>query len=174
VAEKPVGLLQHATPVEHAGKTEFMTQKQGLPDREGRNQQSVLVDDVDAEFLDALRSRMVATQAVDVDRSGVGLKQPGEDLDDRRLAGAVLADEAVDLAATPKVLTMPRIESATGCSAVGMESPVRRVAASFCRAGLSCSSPHEAGTSGDTSRYWFRNLVAVSGALAFVMSTAGT
>ena len=47
----------------------------------------------------ALRSRRADRLAVDRDRAGVGLDQPGDDLEQRRLAAAARAEQAGQLAA---------------------------------------------------------------------------
>ena len=46
----------------------------------------------------SLGRRSVDRLAVDADRPGVGAQHAGEDLDERRLAGAVGAEQGVDLA----------------------------------------------------------------------------
>ena len=57
-----------------------------------------LVDAGDAQRLGVGRAAQLDDLAVDLEVAGVGPVQPGHDLDQRRLAGAVLADEGVDLA----------------------------------------------------------------------------
>ena len=96
--------------------------------------------------------RMRALPAVDQDRAAVGLVEAVEDVHQRRLAGAVLADDAVDrsrpattrsiarLAWTaPKRLSMPRSSTAGGsapgsCVTLGCASGTRRAALTARRA----------------------------------------
>ena len=70
-----------------------------MGDREVREQAELLVDDADAELVRASRRRDVDLLAVDLDPAGCGFVVAGEDLQQRRLSGTVLADEPVDRAA---------------------------------------------------------------------------
>ena len=56
------------------------------------------MDHADAEVLCGSRRRDVDLLAADPNGAGVAPVDPGKDLHQRRLAGAVLADEGVDLA----------------------------------------------------------------------------
>jgi len=64
-----------------------------------RDERRVLVDGADAVVERAARRRDDRLDAVDSDRPLVGARQTGEDPDQRRLAGAVLSEQAVDGAA---------------------------------------------------------------------------
>ncbi len=68
-------------------------------DRHQRNGGEVLVDRGDAEIERVARARKMHRPAVEEDLAGIGRMDAGEDLDQRRLAGAVVAEEAADLAA---------------------------------------------------------------------------
>ncbi len=81
------------------GAGALVAEEDRLAHREGRHQQAVLVDEADAELGRALRAHRRDGFAVDRDGAFVGHMEAGEDLDEGRLAGTVLADEAVDLAA---------------------------------------------------------------------------
>ena len=59
----------------------------------------MLVDHADAERRRRLRVGDPPHLAVDLDLAAVGRDEPDQDLHQRRLAGAVLAEDAVDLAA---------------------------------------------------------------------------
>src|SRR5207249_1871399 len=65
-------------------------------DRQVRQQAELLVDDADPELVRTPRRRDVDLLALDLDPAGRGLVIAREDLEQRRLPGAVLADEAVD------------------------------------------------------------------------------
>ena len=69
-----------------------------LGDGEATDQVELLVDRRDAEVHGRLRVAEVHLLALPGDRALVGLVHPGEDLDQGRLAGAVLAEQAVHLA----------------------------------------------------------------------------
>ena len=69
-----------------------------LPHRQRLDEAVVLVDHGDAEVGGGQRVGDHRALAVDRDRPLVGLDQPDEDLHQRRLAGAVLAEHAVDAA----------------------------------------------------------------------------
>ena len=69
-----------------------------LQDGHARHEGQLLVDEAHAEFVGAMRRADRRSAAVDEDLAAVGLGQAGQDLDQRRLAGAVGADQAVHLA----------------------------------------------------------------------------
>jgi hypothetical protein len=62
-------------------------------------ERELLVDDSDPVRARVLRRVDANRLAVELDLAGVGRHDPGEDLHQRRLAGAVLADDGVDRAA---------------------------------------------------------------------------
>jgi hypothetical protein len=66
---------------------------------QGRDERRVLVDHSDPERDRALRRIDLHLDPVEADPPVVGLEHPGEDAHQRRLAGAVLAEQAVHLAA---------------------------------------------------------------------------
>ena len=73
----------------------LVAEQQGLGDGQGRRKQAILMNEVDAEpFALAWRQRRLF-DAVDLDDAGVRVMDAGEYLDKRRLAGTVLANEAV-------------------------------------------------------------------------------
>src|SRR5439155_27370414 len=65
-----------------------------------RHEAELLMDDADAELLRGTRSGDVHVGALQADPPGVHAVDAGEDLHERRLAGAVFADERVDLTST--------------------------------------------------------------------------
>ena len=75
-----------------------MADEDVLRDRQVREQARLLVDDRDAQRPRVRGPADLRRLAVEADRSRVGLMDAGQDLDQRALAGAVLADQAVDLA----------------------------------------------------------------------------
>src|SRR5262249_29573028 len=69
-----------------------------LRDTEVREERGLLIDRRDAEPARDVRIHSGARPLEDLDRPGVRRDGAGDDLDRRRLAGAVLADEGVHLA----------------------------------------------------------------------------
>ena len=69
-----------------------------LGDGQVREEARLLVDDGDAEGAGVGGAVDLGRLAVERDRAAVGLVDAGQDLDQRALAGAVLADQGVDLA----------------------------------------------------------------------------
>jgi hypothetical protein len=69
-----------------------------LGDRERRDQPEVLVHHPDPGVERVARRVELDVAAVDLDRSLVGPVEPGEDVRERRLAGAVLAQQRMHLA----------------------------------------------------------------------------
>ena len=88
------------------------------------HQRQVLVDEGDRQILDLWVDRAVGQQ----NASGIGAMHAGQNLDQRRFAGAVAAQQRMDLALAdveidastatvpPKVLTMPRMLMMEGCA----------------------------------------------------------
>ena len=74
-----------------------MAQEDVLGNREVRKQPRLLVDDGDPELARTRWSGDLDSGAVKRDLAGVGLVDAGQDLDEGALAGAVFADEGVDL-----------------------------------------------------------------------------
>ena len=74
-----------------------MTQEHVLRDRQVGEQPRLLVDDRDAERAGLCRAVERDRLSVQDDLAGIRLVDPGEDLDERALAGTVLADQPVDL-----------------------------------------------------------------------------
>jgi hypothetical protein len=82
------------------GAAELMIDGDVLEHRQIGKQRQVLEDDLNAERLGLMGTQAVMSDAVDHDRSaGVGSMNAGDDLDQGRLARAVFADQAMDLAA---------------------------------------------------------------------------
>ena len=75
-----------------------MAEEHVLGDGQVREQARLLVDDRDPDRPCLRRATDLDRLAVEEDRPAVGLVDPGQDLDQGALAGAVLADEGVDLA----------------------------------------------------------------------------
>src|SRR5690606_24920280 len=82
-------------------------EQQVLQDRERLDQHEVLVDHADAGPDRVLGALDPALFAVDPDRAPVGLVVAVEDVHERRLAGAVLADDAVDGAGGDRQVDVP-------------------------------------------------------------------
>ena len=69
-----------------------------LGDRHVREQGRMLMDDRDPDLLCQRRGEAVDARAADDDRARVGCRRARRDVHQRRLAGAVLAEQGVDLA----------------------------------------------------------------------------
>src|SRR5262249_37695069 len=67
-------------------------------DVQRRRHRECLVHGLDAGVAGVLRALEVHEPAVDVELAGIGHERAGEALDERRLAGAVVADDRQDLA----------------------------------------------------------------------------
>src|ERR1051326_6023142 len=78
----------------------FRAEKDVLGDGEMRAERELLVDVGDAASPRVDRGRGRVRRAVDRHRAGVGAEKTGEDVEQRALAGAVLADERVHFAGT--------------------------------------------------------------------------
>ncbi|MDQ0615109.1 hypothetical protein QF046_002750 [Microbacterium sp. W4I4] len=85
-------------PVDAEEASDLVSEHHVLTDGEIRGEVDLLVDRRDAGLLRIARAREAAFPADDRDRSGVDPVYPGERLDERRLARAVLAHQRVDLA----------------------------------------------------------------------------
>src|SRR5690606_4927969 len=88
----------HTLMVETEGTAQFLPHEHGFGDREMRDKMQFLMDETHASLMHGLRRDGVELASGDRDRPGIGLIDSCEDLDDGRLAGTVLADEAVHLA----------------------------------------------------------------------------
>ena len=89
--EHLTGLPGHFPPVEGAEPgPQLASHEQVLVDRHLRVWGELLRDDPDAQAPSELGVGVVQRLAVDADLTGVGLQLPGDDLHQRRLAGAVL------------------------------------------------------------------------------------
>ena len=67
--------------------------------REVRKQREVLIDDLDAQLLRLIGRQVIEGRAIDHDlATRVGSIDAGDDLDERRLAGTVLSNQAMDFA----------------------------------------------------------------------------
>ena len=114
-ADRPVGvgievelgehrarLLAHARAIDHRERTEAahrqVAERDVLGNRQRRHQAQLLRDGHDAGGDRVVRAREMAGLAVDEDVAAVGTMDAAEDADQRRFAGAVLADDGVDLA----------------------------------------------------------------------------
>jgi hypothetical protein len=98
VVQQRPGVGLHATPVDEPAPHGLAAHEDVLGDGAVREEVELLVDDPHPGGL-RLRGMVEGLlHAVDPDRAGVLRVHAGEDLHQRRLAGAVLADERVDLA----------------------------------------------------------------------------
>ena len=82
---------------ERAGLPPLAAEKQVVGDRQRRRQSEVLVDGLDAGVARLDRRAEMHRLAVHQHLAGIGDDRAGEHLDQRRLAGAVVADDAEDL-----------------------------------------------------------------------------
>ena len=98
--EDRAGVALHRPPVDAPPTAERLAADEDvLGDGEVGEQRRLLVDDRDAGGLGRRPGRENSTgAAVDGERAAVGPVHPAEDLDQRRLAGAVLAEQRVRLA----------------------------------------------------------------------------
>jgi len=91
--------LPHGLPLEHAGAAAQLTAEEDvLEHRELGDEAGLLVHGADASLASLLGRESIDPLAQDRDLTGVGHLGSGPDLDEGRLAGAVLAHEGVDLA----------------------------------------------------------------------------
>ena len=99
----------HRAGVEQAEAARLAAERQVLRDGQIEEQAELLVDGGDAERRAPGACRGSSTGvAADRDRAGVGGEHAGQDVDQRRLAGAVLADQRVDLARPQRRATRRR------------------------------------------------------------------
>ena len=92
-------LAAHRTPVDRPeSATRRMADEDVLGDRQVREESRLLVDYGDAQRPGLGRTLQRDLLTVEQQRAGVGLMDAGQDLDERALAGAVLADQPMDLA----------------------------------------------------------------------------
>ena len=92
------GLAAHLALVQPPAAAQLPAQEHVLDDREVRSQAELLPDDGDALGTHPGDGRLAAQLAVDVQAAALVGQSPGDDLDERRLARAVLAHERVHLA----------------------------------------------------------------------------
>ena len=91
--------LRAGVEVEQGTAAQLVAQHHVLGDRERLHQLEVLVDHADAVGDGVGRAPEAHGLALDDELAGVGLVEPEDHVHERRLAGAVLAQQAVDLAA---------------------------------------------------------------------------
>ena len=92
------GLRRHAPPADEQARPGLAADEDVLRDRHVGRQGEFLVDGHDAAPLRVMRRRQLDAIAGQLDRPGIGLLRPGQDLEQRRLPGAVLAEQRMDLA----------------------------------------------------------------------------
>ena len=123
VDEQPVKRFlrprDHRAPVEDPERAEAARQLaveiHVLPDRQVLDQREVLVDGFDAEAARVDRRADPDRFAVEADRAGIRLLHAGDAADQRRLAGAVVANDRGDLAARTDEIGAPdRLHGAEG------------------------------------------------------------
>ena len=95
--ENRLGLAEHLGPADH-GAAILMADENVLRDIEIGKQQRLLIDRRDAHPLRLGRARDRDAASVQPDLAAVGLINAGDDFDQRRLAGAVLAEQRMDFA----------------------------------------------------------------------------
>ena len=98
--EEGQGVGVFAPPAAETRRRRLPAQEDVLAGRERRHEVELLVDDGDAGPAGVERRGDGRTDAVDPDRARVGRVGPRQDLDEGALAGAVLAQEGQDLAAS--------------------------------------------------------------------------
>ena len=98
-SQRGFGQRPHAAPVDQlAAGADFRAEGDVLGDRQVGKEREVLKDDLDAARHRAARIEMGEAVPVDDEPAGGGALHPGENLDQGRLAAAVLAGQADDLA----------------------------------------------------------------------------
>ena len=90
-------LLRHAPPADEQLRTGFAANEHVLGDRHVRSEGELLVDRDDAGALGVVGRRKSDRLAEQLDFARIGALRAGENLEQRRLAGAVLAQERMDL-----------------------------------------------------------------------------
>src|SRR4029450_10477773 len=98
VLEVLPGQAPHAAVAEQRPADQLPVEEHVVVDAQLVDQGQVLVDGVDAEAPGVVDGAQRHLLAADEDPAGVGLVEAAEDLDQGRLAGAVVADEAEHLA----------------------------------------------------------------------------
>ena len=97
--ERVARLALHHLPLEHAGGDALLAAEEHVLEHgQRRDEARLLVDGADAVVTRLLRRQRPHLLAGDQHLAGAGTLRPGHDLHERRLAGAVLPDECVDLA----------------------------------------------------------------------------
>ncbi len=133
-----LGVLAHAVAVEHpkdraegTGSTLLATQEEVAGDVQGRRDREGLVDGLDAVVAGVERRLEGHRLAVEHDLAGARCLGTGQALDQRRLAGAVVADDREDLARVElEVDGVQRDDVAVGLDDVdGLQDGLRRPAA---------------------------------------------
>jgi hypothetical protein len=100
-AEQPAGLLPHPAPVDQPEPAHRLPAEEDvLGDAEIGLERQLLVDDGDAQRLRVARARHSHRLAAEPHGAGVRPVHAAEDLDQRALAGPVLAQERMHLART--------------------------------------------------------------------------
>src|SRR5215831_6820342 len=101
--EKAARLRVGSLPVDQPERRNQLTaEKQTFGNREMLHQRKILIDDAHAQRPRGLRVAKLDWSAVDADFAGIGLIEPGHDLDQRALACPVGAEQGVHFA-TPHV-----------------------------------------------------------------------
>ena len=127
----PTGaLVDEVQPPEQATPSLRVAQEDVLGDGLVGGQVELLVDDADAQPLGLVRVVDRHGLAVDADLAGIALIGAGQDLDERGLAGAVLAGEGHDLAGTQgEVDRVQRLDAAEALADAARLQQRRRAAA---------------------------------------------
>ena len=147
-----------------------------LGDRQVRRQVQLLVDHADAKVQRGSRVGDLDRLPLEPDLAGVGLVHAGQDLHQRGLAGAVLADQGVDLAGTElEACVGERVDAGEVLGDPGHldQQVTHRELLEACRpqwdgAATSMRQPR-ARLSGSNVGYWYRT-AWISGSLMLVLS----
>ena len=91
-------LRSHMLAIEHAETRDFAAEKQAFGDGQMVGKIEFLMDDDDAERFRSAVRRQLDRLTIKEDFARGRLLETGKDLDEGRLAGAILAHESVDLA----------------------------------------------------------------------------
>ncbi len=97
IAEQRARVLFQPLPVDQSESRGRTSGEDVLADADGSGERKLLEDRGNAEKLGVTRRTNGDRVAVDADRAGIRLKNPGENIGQRRFAGAVLADQRMDL-----------------------------------------------------------------------------
>lgn len=98
-ADQLFGAPLHRAGAQEGAEAQLVVQEHRLGHGGRRHEKPLLMDEMDAQPLDRGGRQALHPGAVDGDTAAVGFQDPGQHLDDRRFAGAVLAHEPVDRAA---------------------------------------------------------------------------